>query len=155
MLFSLALTTLLKYGSQPYFVGAPMLPASIHNQNPNTAVGIYFALHSFTLISPVLPKISNIKQLLYLQKAVKCVEEIIADNPVEESDVVDLCLLQDTLSATGYIYTTLRSELLKMEGSYALPLLTVKGSDKSLDEVFSVYSALDNKEVFCFMKLIT
>jgi hypothetical protein len=76
-------------------------------------------------------------------KAVKCVE---ADNPVEESDVVDLCLLQDTLSATGYIYTTLRSELLKMKGSYALPLLTVKGSDKSLDEVFSVYSALDNKE---------
>ena len=129
-----------------------MLPASIRNQNPNTAVGIYFA---FTLVSPVLPKISNIKQLLYLQKAVKCVEEIIADNPVEESDVVDLCLLQDTLSATGYIYTTLRSELLKMKGSYALPLLTVKGSDKSLDEVFSVYSALDNKEVFCFMKLIT
>ena len=68
-------------------------------------------------------------------------EDISAGLPVNEEDLVNVCCLPDATSSTGYLYTTLQSELSSMKQDKSLLLLTAKTKgQKPLSEYFTLYS---------------
>ena len=67
--------------------------------------------------------------------------------PVEKSDLMSLCDVDDPSSSSGKFYTTLRLKLMRMEGTNAFALLTIKGDQRSFHEIFSTIIDVDTIEV--------